>query len=119
GIEPLVLAGLPGLLVVQLDAGRFRVPTVDDGRDAARAAQAAARTLPCVLAAECRDLVFVCHGASLSLCLRCAASRRLVMLTRDQVSQETGSVDVERTDRLAERDPSDRLGEQLDRKSVV
>src|SRR5690606_39928263 len=76
------------LLVVQLDAGRFRVPTVDDGRDAARAAQAAARTLPCVLAAECRDLVFVCHGASLSLLALCRLATRSEEHTSELQSRE-------------------------------
>src|SRR3546814_8459482 len=51
GIEPFLLAGDPGLFLLELDALRFAAATVDDGRNLARTTQAAARTLPLVLAA--------------------------------------------------------------------
>src|SRR5690606_16347453 len=57
GVEPLVLAVDPGLFLVELDALRGAVAAVNDGRDLAGVTQAAARTLPLVLAAGGRDLV--------------------------------------------------------------
>src|SRR3546814_6057592 len=44
GIEPFLLAGDPGLFLLELDALRFAAATVDDGRNLARTTQAAART---------------------------------------------------------------------------
>src|SRR3546814_7261943 len=55
GIEPFLLAGDPGLFLLELDALRLAAATVDDGRNLARTTQAAARTLPLVLAAGCGD----------------------------------------------------------------
>src|SRR3546814_11194757 len=51
GIEPFLLAGDPGLFLLELDALRFAAATVDDGRNLARTTQAPARTPPLVLAA--------------------------------------------------------------------
>src|SRR5690606_29098832 len=74
-VEPLVLAGQPGLLVVELDADRIGLSAVDDGRHQARVTQAAARTFPLVLAARGLDGVLVCHFRLLTL-LALAALRR-------------------------------------------
>src|SRR3546814_21115026 len=57
GIEPFLLAGDPGLFLLELDALRLAAATVDDGRNLARTTQAAARTLPRVLAAGCGEFL--------------------------------------------------------------
>ncbi|MNV91587.1 hypothetical protein D3C71_1860930 [compost metagenome] len=57
-VEPLVLAGQPDLLVVELDRLRRILAAVDDGRDAGGTTQAAARTLPLDVAASGLDDVF-------------------------------------------------------------
>ena len=76
--------------------------------------QAAARTLPLVLAASGRDVVFGhLHLLTLLALNRLAAA---ISLTRDQVSvgaSAQSSVHVERTDGLSEGDAADRLGQQL------
>src|SRR5688572_8606706 len=66
-VEPLVLAGEPGLLVFELDALRGGGAAVEDGRDVRSATEAAARTLAFVLAAGGRDLVFGSHVHLLTL----------------------------------------------------
>src|SRR3546814_8892938 len=76
GIEPFLLAGDPGLLLLELDALRLAAATVDDGRNLARATQAAARPLPLVLAAGSGGFL-IGHLCLLSL-LAFTASRRFV-----------------------------------------
>ena len=60
-VEAFVLAGQPGLLVVELDALRGGVAAVDDAGMLAGATQAAARTLALALRPVADDLVFICH----------------------------------------------------------
>src|SRR3546814_2739738 len=57
GIEPFLLAGDPGLFLLELDALRLAAATVDDGRNLSRTTQAAARTLPLVHAAGCGEFL--------------------------------------------------------------
>jgi len=61
GEEPLVLGGEQDGVVLDLDALRGLARTVDDGRNVARATQAAARTFPLVLAALGLDFMDLCH----------------------------------------------------------
>src|SRR5690606_14247626 len=84
-VEPLVLAGQPHRLVVELDADRREVATIDDGRNLAAAAKAAGRTLPFVLAALDLDFVSRCRVCFSSSVGR-TASRRPGTLARDQAS---------------------------------
>src|SRR3546814_17466586 len=74
GIEPILLAGDPGLFLLELAALRFAAATVDYGGNLARTTQAAARTLPHVLAAGCGEFL-IGHLFFLSL-LALTASRR-------------------------------------------
>ena len=61
GVEPLVLAGEPDVVVAQLDADGLEVAAVDDGRHFAGETEAAARTLPLVLAALHLDFMRSSH----------------------------------------------------------
>src|SRR6185437_2071914 len=60
-IEPLVLRREPDIVVVDLDAYRGEFAAVDDGRNLARIAQAAARTPPVTFAAFDLDFMCSCH----------------------------------------------------------
>src|SRR5690606_33667934 len=123
-VEPLVLAGQPDVLVLELDGLRLGLAAVDDGRDLGGMTQAAARTLTFVSTAGGLDGVF--GHFRYSLCLLWTASRRLETLTRDQTSvlraglpaprnrvDRRGSIDVEGTHRFAERDAPDGFGQQF------
>src|SRR5690606_2093823 len=123
-VEPLVLAGQPDVLVLELDGLRLGLAAVDDGRDLGGMTQAAARTLTFVSTAGGLDGVF--GHFRYSLCLLWTASRRLETLTRDQASvlraglpaprnrvDRRGSIDVEGTHRFAERDAPDGFGQQF------
>src|SRR5690606_39121016 len=81
GIEPFLLAGDPGLFLLELHALRIAAATVDDGRDLAGTTQAAARTLPLVLAASRREFLFG-HFSLLSLLLVGSPRGDLVTLPR-------------------------------------
>src|SRR3546814_11379908 len=95
-IEPLVLAGEPGLFVLELDAGRRGLAAVDDGRHEARMTKAAARTLPLVLAARGLDGVLVCHFGY-SLCLH--GNRLAAALATPPRPGEPGGGSPRRADR--------------------
>src|SRR5690606_18694596 len=86
-VEPLVLAGEPGLLVLELDAHRRGLAAVDDGRHETGMTKAAARTLPLVLAARGLDGVLVGHVSVAHFACVDAASRRRWRLPRDQGSR--------------------------------
>jgi len=75
GIEPVVLAGEPDVVVVQLDADRLEVATVDDGRYGAGTTQAAARTLALVFPALDLHFMCDCHFAVLPSVERTASQR--------------------------------------------
>src|SRR5690606_23890850 len=86
-IEPVLLAGDPGLLVLELHALRIAAATVDDGRNLAGKTQAAARTLPLVLAAGCGEFL-IGHFCLLSLLLVGSPRGDLVTLPRPGESGE-------------------------------
>src|SRR5690606_20675640 len=67
-----------------LDADGLEFATVDDGRDLARVAKAAARTLPFVLAAFDLDFVRRCHVVSLSIVAMIRLAAVLVTLPRPE-----------------------------------
>src|SRR5690606_13289888 len=60
-VEPLVLAGEPEMVVLDLDRLRILAGTVDDRRHVTAATQAAARTLAFVRAAGGREVVIGSH----------------------------------------------------------
>jgi hypothetical protein len=89
GEEPLVLGGEQDGVVLDLDALRGLARAIDDGRDVARATQAAARTLPLVLAALGLDFVNLCHVGITS---KLTALRRLgdFPATREVLDRDSG-----------------------------